>query len=43
MAIVVEKGNHGAELAPIARQVFDYYFNFQKSTQQTENELTLLH
>ena len=43
MAIVVEKGNHGAELAPIARQVFDYYFNFQQSTQQTENELTLLH
>ena len=43
IAIVVEKGNHGAELAPVARQVFDYYFNFQKSTQQTENELTLLH
>ncbi len=43
MAIVVEKGNHGADLAPIARQVFDYYFNFQESTQQTENELTLLH
>ena len=43
MAIVVEKGNHGAELAPIARQVFDYYFSFQQSTQQTENELTLLH
>ena len=43
MAIVVEKGNHGAELAPIAKQVFDYSFSFQQSTQQTENELTLLH
>ena len=43
LAIVVEKGSHGADLAPIARQVLDYYFHFQQSTQQTENELTLLH
>ncbi len=42
LAIVVEKGDHGAELAPIAKQVLDYYFNFQKSTQQTEKELSLL-
>ena len=43
IAVVAEKGNHGSSLAPVARQVLDYYFNFQKSTQQTENELTLLH
>ena len=43
MAVVVEKGNHGADLAPLARQVLDYYFSFQQSTQQIENELSLLH
>ena len=43
IAVVAEKGDHGADLAPVARQVLDYYFNFQQSTQQTENELTLLH
>ena len=43
MAVVVEKGNHGADLAPPARQVLDYYFSFQQSTQQIENELSLLH
>lgn len=43
MAVVVEKGSHGADLAPIARQILEYYFNFQQSTQQTESELTLLH
>ena len=43
IAVVAEKGDHGADLAPVARQVLDYYFNFQKSTQQTEKELTLLH
>ena len=43
IAIVVEKGDHGAALAPVAKQVLDYYFSFQQSTQQTENELTLLH
>lgn len=43
MAVVVEKGSHGADLAPIAKQILEYYFNFQQSTQQTESELTLLH
>ena len=43
IAVVAEKGDHGADLAPVARQVLDYYFNFQRSTQQTEMELTLLH
>ena len=42
IAVVVEKGARGAELAPVAKQVLDYYFSFQKSTQQTETELTLL-
>lgn len=43
IAVVVEKGAHGADLAPIAKQILEYYFNFQQSTQQTESELTLLH
>lgn len=43
IAVVVEKGSHGADLAPIARQILEYYFDFQQSTQQTESELTLLH
>ena len=43
VAVVVEKGSHGSALAPVAKQVLDYYFDFQQSTQQTENELTLLH
>ena len=42
IAIVVEKGDHGSEVAPVARQILDYYFNFQQSTQQTERELSLL-
>ncbi len=43
IAVVAEKGDHGSALAPVAKQVLDYYFSFQQSTQQTENELTLLH
>lgn len=43
IAVVVEKGSAGASLAPIARQVLDYYFDFEQSTQQVEDELTLLH
>ena len=43
IAVVVEKGDHGSSLAPVAKQVLDYYFSFQQSTQQAENELTLLH
>ena len=42
VAVVVEKGKRGALLANIARQVLEYYFDFQQSTQQTELELTLL-
>lgn len=43
IAVVVEKGKRGALLADVAEQVIDYYFNFEQSTQQIENELTLLH
>ena len=43
IAVVVEKGSAGASLAPIAKQVLDYYFDFEQSTQQVESELTLLH
>ncbi len=43
IAVVVEKGQHGALLASVARQVLEYYFNFEESTQQIETELTLLH
>ena len=43
IAVVVEKGEAGANLAPIAREVLDYYFDFQQSTEQVEDELTLLH
>ena len=43
IAVVMEKGVAGANLAPIARSVLDYYFDFKQSTQQVEDELTLLH
>lgn len=43
IAVVVENGSAGANLAPIAREVLDYYFDFKQSTQQVEDELTLLH
>ncbi len=43
IAVVAEKGKRGALLASVARQVLDYYFDFEQSTQQIEEELTLLH
>ena len=43
VAVVVDKGQRGALLANVARKVLDYYFDFQQSSQQIENELTLLH
>lgn len=43
IAVVAEKGQRGALLANVAREVLDYYFDFEQSTQQIENELTLLH
>ena len=42
VAVAMENGVAGANLATMARDVLEYYFNFEQSTQQTENELTLL-
>ena len=42
VAVVVEKGGSGANVAEIAKQVLQYYFYFEQSTQQIESELTLL-
>lgn len=41
VAVVVEKGYAGSELATIARDVLDYYFSFKNSavTLETENSL----
>ena len=43
VAVAMEKGGMGADVASLAKQVLEYYFNFQQSTQLTEDELTLLH
>ena len=42
MAVVVEKGGAGANLASIAKEVLDYYFTFADSTGALEAEQTLL-
>lgn len=42
MAVVIEKGGAGANLASIAREVLDYYFAFADSTTTLETEQTLL-
>ena len=42
VAVCVEKGGAGAYVAEIARQILEYYFYFEESTQTTEQELTLL-
>lgn len=42
MAVVVEKGGAGANLAAIAKDVLDFYFTFQDSTSAAETELMLL-
>ncbi len=43
VAVALEKGARGASLGYMARDVLQYYFDFKESTQQTEQELTLLH
>ncbi len=43
VAVALENGAAGASLANLAREVLQYYFDFEQSTQQTEDELTLLH
>lgn len=42
VAVVLEKGGLGANVAGLARQVMEYYFYFQQSTAQLEEEMTLL-
>ena len=43
VAVAIENGSRGANLGNIAREMLQYYFEFKQSTQQTENELTMLH
>ncbi len=42
VAVAIENGSKGANLGVMARDMLQYYFDFQVSTQQTESELTLL-
>ena len=42
LAIAVEKGGAGATLAPLAKQVIDYYFSFEKGANALEANYTLL-
>ena len=42
VAVVVEKGGAGANLASIAKSVLDYYFSFNDSTISLESEQSLL-
>ena len=34
IAVVVEHGNSGGDVAPVARSVFDYYFNLNGNANQ---------
>ena len=43
VAVAIENGTAGARLGNVAREMLQYYFEFKQSTQQTENELTMLH
>ena len=42
IAIAVEKGGAGATLAPLAKQVIDYYFSFEKGANALEPNYALL-
>ena len=42
VAIALEHGNAGSEVAPIARQIMDYYFSTKSSTAVLENDSQLL-
>ena len=42
VAVVVEKGKAGSDVAPIARAVMEYYFSFRDSNSGLEGELTPL-
>ncbi len=43
VAVALENGSAGSRLGNVAREMLQYYFEFKQSTQQTENELTMLH
>ena len=43
VAVALENGKAGSALAYMAQDVLRYYFEFKESTQEAENELTLLH
>jgi len=42
IAIAVEKGGAGATLAPLAKQIIDYYFSFEKGANALESNYALL-
>lgn len=42
LAIAVEKGGAGATLAPLAKQIIDYYFSFEKGANALEPNYALL-
>ena len=42
ISVAVEKGGPGATLSPVARQVVDYYFDWQKNVNTVETPYTLL-
>ena len=42
VAVAIENGSKGANLGVMARDMLQYYFDFKVSTQNTEDELTLL-
>lgn len=42
IAVAIEKGSAGSQVAEIARDVLDYYFSFKNSTVAMEKELELL-
>ncbi len=42
VAVVVEHGGAGKAIAPIAKEVLDYYFSFKNATTTLESEMTIL-
>lgn len=42
VAVVIEKGGAGSAVAPVAKEILEYYFNFKNSTVSLEAENSLL-
>lgn len=42
VAVVVEHGGAGKAVAPIAKEVLDYYFSFKNATSTLESEMSIL-